>query len=242
MGFTVVAPSLVTGGFDKSTSSMTVADDVKVIRDAMAPYLDREDEIVVVCHSYGGLPGTDSVVGETIAQRRARGLAGGVKTVVYLAAFAPPAPNLRLFDLIRVKDESEHPEWWTLEARLSYHMSCPCTNTKQDAFALLNDKASGILYYDVEDSMALMCMQSMVKQSLQSFRSPVCHGTSEIDSKKIYIATTQDKAVPYELQQHLANAAEAEMQCLECGHSPFMKKEEAAKIINILVDQAGLGN
>ena len=121
-------------------------------------------------------------------------------------------------------------------------MISPRTNIEQDAFALLNDKASGILYSDVEDSMALMCMQSMVKQSLQSFLSPVRHGTREIDSKKIYIATTQDKAVPYELQQHLAKAAEAEMLCMECGHSPFMRKEEAAKIINILIEQAGLGN
>ena len=97
MGYTVVAPSLVTAGFDKSTSEMTIADDVKVIRDAMATYLDRDDEIVVVCHSYGGLPGTDSVIGQTITERRERGLAGGIKTVVYLAAFAPPASRLASF-------------------------------------------------------------------------------------------------------------------------------------------------
>lgn len=58
---------------------------------------------------------TDSVVGETVEERKARGAKGGIKAVVYIAAFAPPGASLSLFNLIGVKDETEHPDWWRLK-------------------------------------------------------------------------------------------------------------------------------
>jgi alpha-beta hydrolase superfamily lysophospholipase len=115
LGYTVLAPSLATAGYGSQISGRTIADDVKVIRKAIAPHLDNGEEVVMVCHSYGGLVGTDSIIGNTVVERKEKGLAGGIKAMVYVAAFAPPEGGLRLFDLVRMKDESEHPDWWCIE-------------------------------------------------------------------------------------------------------------------------------
>lgn len=115
MGYTVVAPCLATTGYDKSTTSMSVADDANVIKNAMVPHLDTGAEIVVLCHSYGGIPATEGVVGETIMERKERALVGGVKAIIYMAAFAPPANGLSVFDMIGLKDLSNKPDWWVLD-------------------------------------------------------------------------------------------------------------------------------
>jgi pimeloyl-ACP methyl ester carboxylesterase len=112
-GYTVVAPALPTSGLDAaSIRGRTVTqDDVRAVKEAMAAFLEAGRDIVVVCHSIGGLAGTDSVVGETVPERRARGLEGGVKAVVYLCAFAMPQADLSVIHAIGVKG-SDYPGWW----------------------------------------------------------------------------------------------------------------------------------
>lgn len=110
--YTVVAPALPTTGLQETIGKSTVADCAAVIRTSIKDHLDAGREIVMVSHSFGGLPATDSVVGETVNERREKGLAGGVKAVVYIAAFAPPAPGMSLFKIIGIDDESAHPPWW----------------------------------------------------------------------------------------------------------------------------------
>lgn len=112
-GYTVRSPALATAGWAESVQEASVADDVEVIRRTMKEYLDKSREIVVVCHSYGGIPGTDSIVGETVQDRQARGEAGGVKAVVYICSFAPPAPRMSLVDIIRSGGDPQLPDWWS---------------------------------------------------------------------------------------------------------------------------------
>lgn len=96
----------------------------------------------------------------------------------------------------------------------------------------LNDKASTALYHDVDETTAKFCLDTTVKQSLNSFRSPCRHGTNEIMTKKVYITTVHDQAVPYVAQQIWSQSAEAEVVLLDCGHSPFMKKADASMVID----------
>lgn len=112
-GYTVVAPPLPTTGYDTtSLANATFADGVLAIRTAMQPYLEAGRDIVVVAHSHGGILATDSVVGETVQDRQQRGEAGGVKAMVYIAAFAPPYAGTSLAETLGMKGESGHPSWW----------------------------------------------------------------------------------------------------------------------------------
>ncbi|KAH9904558.1 alpha/beta-hydrolase [Xylariomycetidae sp. FL2044] len=65
--YTVLASINASVGIDDSIPGKTWADDVRRIHETMLPYLDAGREAVVVCHAYGGIPGTASI----------RGLKGG---------------------------------------------------------------------------------------------------------------------------------------------------------------------
>lgn len=121
---TVLAPALPSAGWAANVAGMTTQDDAKFIRAAMAPYLDAGRDVVVVCHSAGGMAATESIVGETVRERRARGQGGGVKAAVYLAAFAFPVAGMIPFESggkLPVQSAHDRPEWWAPEVRLYTH-------------------------------------------------------------------------------------------------------------------------
>jgi pimeloyl-ACP methyl ester carboxylesterase len=119
-GYTVVAPALPTSGPEAAgiRGKTITDDDVSAVKAVMAPFLEADREIVVICHSLGGLAGTDSVVGNTVPERRARGLKGGVKAMVYLCAFAPTAAGLSVLDQAGATG-GEYPWWWDVNVCLA---------------------------------------------------------------------------------------------------------------------------
>ncbi|EFX05244.1 hypothetical protein CMQ_3313 [Grosmannia clavigera kw1407] len=72
------------------------ADKERILRTAV-PYFEAGKEIVVVAHSYGGIPSTVAVQNQEVAERSARGLKGGFRNIIFLAAFSIP---VRGWDLI----------------------------------------------------------------------------------------------------------------------------------------------
>jgi pimeloyl-ACP methyl ester carboxylesterase len=114
-GYTVLAPTNASVGIDDSVAGKTYIDDVKRIHEALLPHLDAGREAVMVCHSYGGIPGTASLEGQTVEERTARGLRGGVKEVLYFAAAAIPQRGMSLYTLERFN----WPDWHKQEVRRS---------------------------------------------------------------------------------------------------------------------------
>lgn len=114
-GHTVVSPVNATLDLKGLSAGKTCQDDTKVIRDAMRPFLESGEDIVLVCHSYGGIPGTDAVEGNTVQERAAKGLKGGVKSVVYIASSALPQRGMCIFDMVGGGPEP----WWDSDVSLS---------------------------------------------------------------------------------------------------------------------------
>ena len=72
--------------------STTVADDAEFIRDGYLNELVAQGkEVVVVMHSYSGIPGTESIKGLARKDLVGQGKQGGVIALVYIAAFLIPA-------------------------------------------------------------------------------------------------------------------------------------------------------
>lgn len=65
-------------------------EDVAAVRAELDQLADKGDEIVLLCHSSGGVVGANAVEGYDIATRKAAGKKGGVIRVVYLSAFMLP--------------------------------------------------------------------------------------------------------------------------------------------------------
>ncbi|CAG9985010.1 unnamed protein product [Clonostachys byssicola] len=222
-GYAVRVPALATAGWGQDVAGKSVSDDVAILKSTMKEYLDAGKELVVVCHSFGGISGTASVIGETVPERRARGDAGGVKAVVFLAAFAPPSAGLSLVDIIGIKDESQQPDWWT----------------PVNGLGLLEPKASDLLYSGLDDEIARVNFHATAPQSLQSFQSKSNHASSDIVVPKTYVVTQKDAIIPSEGQKAMANAAGAKVVELAYGHSPFLSAGGSSSILKI-IEQASV--
>ena len=92
-GHQVLTPPLATTtSIDKGASiaDKTSLDDVISIHELMLPALDKGNEVVLVGHSYGSLPATLAVEGQTVTERKSRALPGGVRSLVVVTGFAWP--------------------------------------------------------------------------------------------------------------------------------------------------------
>lgn len=86
-GYEVHALRLPSVGGDETT---TVADDAAYIQKTTSALAAEGKEILLVMHSYGGIPGTESAKGLLQKDRAAEGQKGGIVGLVYLTAFLLP--------------------------------------------------------------------------------------------------------------------------------------------------------
>jgi len=68
-----------------------LAEDVAAVRAILGPLVDeQEKDVVLLCHSSGGISGSNAVEGWDCATREKEGKKGGVVRIVFLAAFMLP--------------------------------------------------------------------------------------------------------------------------------------------------------
>lgn len=73
-------------------TSTTAYDDAEHIRKTyLNDLVAQGKEIIIVMHSYGGIPGTECVKGLARRDLAAQGKNGGVVSLIYLSAFLVPA-------------------------------------------------------------------------------------------------------------------------------------------------------
>lgn len=68
----------------------TVQDDAVAIRAVASKYIEQGKDVHIHTHSYGGIPGTESIKDISKKSREAKGLKGGVSRIVYTTALALP--------------------------------------------------------------------------------------------------------------------------------------------------------
>jgi hypothetical protein len=90
------------------------------------------------------------------------------------------------------------------------------------------------LYHDVDPDVAATALKDLVKQSLESLKSPCKHAASDVTAPKTYVVCEEDKGVKLELQVSMAEAGGCEIVRLSCGHMPFLKDKETAELIGIV--------
>ena len=82
--YDVVVADLPSAG-GKTVATMT--DDAQVIQAVTSKVADEGKDIVLIMHSYDGVPGTESAHGITKKEREASGKTGGVVALLYVIAF-----------------------------------------------------------------------------------------------------------------------------------------------------------
>lgn len=89
LGYPTEAVALPSVG--NNNASVGVAEDAAALEAELATLTDAGKDVVMVCHSYGGVVASTAVEGYGYKNRSAAGLDGGVIMLVYMTAFAAPA-------------------------------------------------------------------------------------------------------------------------------------------------------
>jgi pimeloyl-ACP methyl ester carboxylesterase len=85
-GYDTIAIELPTVGPPSTAPGKTMLDDAAQIHGIVEALADEGKDVMLVMHSYGGIPGTQSVHGLSRKERSQQGKAGGVVRLIYISA------------------------------------------------------------------------------------------------------------------------------------------------------------
>lgn len=89
--YTVLTPPLAVASDDPSAldPDLDCFDDAKLVHAAVLPHFDEGARAIIADHSYGAIPSTASIAGQTVSERARRGLSGGFCALVRVAGASP---------------------------------------------------------------------------------------------------------------------------------------------------------
>jgi len=220
--FDTVSSYLISAGYSTAavrTPSVTkgpsyvqnIDPDVKATREVILKATDAGNDVVLVMHSYGGIPGSAACKGLSKAERAEAGKNGGVVRLVYMCSFAiPEGESLKSFGGGKVSD-------W-------------CIDNGEYYVATRSDE---IFYNDIPKEKAGECIANLQHQSVKSFSSPQTYAAWKY-IPSTYLICEDDMAIPAVAQEAMATQPGANMtiERLKASHSPFLSKpKETADVI-----------
>lgn len=90
----------------KAGAPPTIYDDAAHIAAFVRGLVDAGEDVVLLAHSYGGTPTSQSLLGLTARERRAKGEKGGVVRVGYITAVVPPVGK-NLIEFMATGEQTE---------------------------------------------------------------------------------------------------------------------------------------
>ncbi|KXJ88429.1 Alpha/beta hydrolase fold-1 [Microdochium bolleyi] len=233
--YQIIVPALPSVGWDDRVSGKSWTDDVALLHSLIDPHLDKGRQAIILGHSYGGVVVTHYAVGQSVAERAARGQKGGVVAVFYLAAIALPAGKA----VSDVTAESTALKVQDIDADIKV--------------SFLNAAAGSILYAaDLADlyrgqpgaeaaaqakSDALIALCG--GHSIAAFGEPTVHAAAEVAAPKTYFVCVRDEALVPATQREMAKSCGAERVVeLDAGHSPFLVGRHVKTIVQELATAA----
>ncbi|OAL30625.1 hypothetical protein AYO22_01477 [Fonsecaea multimorphosa] len=113
-GYETVVIHLPSVGNRSPLPASTMADDAAYIKSLTTKLADEGKEIILVMHSYGGICGTESTKGVTMAERAQSQLKGGIVRLFYISS---PVPSLGGSITTQMGDKM--PEFITIDVSIS---------------------------------------------------------------------------------------------------------------------------
>ncbi|CCF40602.1 hypothetical protein CH063_11126 [Colletotrichum higginsianum] len=220
-GYPCVVPKLPSG--DTLTPASAPEDDIRLVRKIASDLTEQGKEIIVLAHSYGGTVSTEALSGLGIKDRAVAGKSGGVRLLVYLAAFiaageesledfAPPG----MFPWLRLNED--------------------------ETVATLAPQASDLFYSDVPkaEHEKWAGLWTATPAACSQYRTKSL-AYKDIDTA--YIHTEQDAVISAEAQRVLVGrvkdlGVEIREESLPSGHFPSlsMPKEFADLFVQLIGD------
>lgn len=211
----------------KSVGGLTPAtsiDDAAHIYSIIAPLVEEGKEIVVVMHSYGGIPGTDGTKGLAKVDQAAAGKKGGVIGLVYIAALMVKQGA----SLGSARGETGPlPDWVSFDGGF---------------MSLDNIVAARETLSDLPQEEAEKWAHIFQKHSAASFGTELEYPAYKY-IPSWYILAENDKIVEPEFQQKMVDTAREDNNTpitlvkLQSGHAPTISQTE--KVVDVIREAAG---
>ncbi|OAX83774.1 hypothetical protein ACJ72_01858 [Emergomyces africanus] len=189
--------------------------DAEAVRIVVSGLAELGREVLVVAHSYGGVPTTEALQDLGKKEREAKGCIGGVIALLFISANLPKAGQLPV-----ESGQDCSPE----EAASP---SLVRTVSDGDPTSLLPANAIEAFYHDVEPAVAEYYASLLRRQSVGPFSTRITYESyRHIPSS--YLLLSNDRAVSLAKQKRLAKDAGIEklLGPINTGHSPFLSRPE----------------
>ncbi|KAJ5111325.1 hypothetical protein N7532_001860 [Penicillium argentinense] len=199
-------------------SSSTIADDAEFIRNKyLNDLIAQGRDVIVVMHSYGGVPGTECVKGFARKDLAAQGKPGGVVALVYVTAYLIHAGESLSSSLPKTEPNI---------------IGSVNGNVTQPADPRHN------FYNDLDDETAAKNISRLVHHAMPSFVTPLTYAAYR-DVPTSYLFCEQDVALTPGFQRHMAAIAEEGLvrtHTCASGHSPMLSMPQ--RVVDVIHDAA----
>ncbi|KAJ5713650.1 uncharacterized protein N7483_010831 [Penicillium malachiteum] len=209
----------------KNPSTQDCQTDTQAIAAVLRPLVEEGKDVLLVLHSYAGMPGAAAAVGLSRSQRAKEGQSGGVFGLVFIGAFVVPE-GLSCAGL----QGGNLPPWILLDKPLP-HLN-------------IADDPAGNFAADMDPDSMKSLMAELRSHATLAFTSPQPHpawADEEFEGRSAFIVTANDRAVPKEAQFGMMAATQKTwiVKEIEAGHcSPFFnKKQETVALIQEILKE-----
>lgn len=192
--------------------------DVNVVASTVGKHADQGAEVILLFHSYGGVPGASACKGLSRSDRRAAGEKGGIVHLVYCCAFALDE-GVCLMDGLGGRP-------------------LPWFGIAEDEKTLVAKTPVETFYNDIHDRAVLDgLVDSLRPHAYGAFWSKSTYAAWK-DVASTYVVCERDAAIPPQAQRgmiaHVNEASGGKMRevSMDASHSPFVSRpEELGRIV-----------
>ena len=191
--------------------------DVDEVHKHVQQAVDKGEYVMVVVHSYGGIPTTQALEGLDLASRRAAKLPGGVTHLFFCCSFVVEEGQSLLSAF-----GSKNLPWFGV------------SEDQTEVVALTPEK---IFYNDMTPEDVDFAVARIKPHSYQTYLSPLTFAAWKV-IPSTYLYCVKDNAIPYPIQKLMVEGTAKDYNFktaeLDASHSPFFSKpEETAKAIRV---------
>jgi pimeloyl-ACP methyl ester carboxylesterase len=179
-------------------------EDVKGIRDCLTGLVEKGKEVVLVTHSYTGMPGAEAPARLGKKERQAANLKGGVIRLVFIMAFAMPE------GFAPAAGGAQYPKWMKMDPEVSSYkwLTLPLLDPFQNGIVTVQaEDAKSVFYNDFSLEEADSWASKLIHQSVGVYTSTTSWAAwRHIPST--YVIGTKDKTTfTLEMVENMINMA-----------------------------------
>lgn len=215
VGYEVIPISLPTIGprsrQGRDSPAPSMYEDAAAIATEIEKLADQGKDVILVGHSYAGIPISQSTKGLDKSARKADGKRGGVAHLAYIASLLPGLGGSAASLLSRFPDTDRPAVSVNVSGSKIDHISCSTDSRMQsNGWMLMEDPVgtAAMLCQDLSRAEGEDAVRRFAKHSAQSFGDELTHiGYKDVPAS--YLLTMHDKAGPPAFQRDMiANVEE----------------------------------